>query len=126
MHNFKETIGKASRFKSPFLVNDDLVHIPTKVQLKEKKLAPKKKTSPRENLEDKGEPQGSDDEEKAIEIEIFKDPNQEVYVLPTFFKPGRHSYVVSYLSQEKKTESYFHRMIAPSRHEDIPPCIFMH
>ncbi len=81
------------------MVNDDLVHIPEQINVKQKKPSLQKKTSPRENKQENADGnEGSDDEEKAIEIELLKDPNQEVYVFPTFFRPGRHTYVVRYIN----------------------------
>jgi hypothetical protein len=107
------------------MANEDLVNVSPLVNVKQKNIpSPIKQTSPR-NQEDedfKSHDSLSDDEDKAIEVEIIKDFNQEVYVLPTFFHPGRHSYVVRYLNQQGKEEEYFHTLVAPPRHEDIPPC----
>jgi hypothetical protein len=51
MQNFRETIEKAVRYKETFMVNDEHVHVPSFVNVKQKKSTPQKKTSPKKEEE---------------------------------------------------------------------------
>jgi hypothetical protein len=55
-------------------------------------------------------------EERSIEFETNRDNDCEIFVVPAFIKPGRHSYFI----QTSPKDVYFHKLIAPVRDEDIP------
>jgi hypothetical protein len=55
-------------------------------------------------------------EERSIEFETSRDNDCEIFVVPAFIKPGRHSYFI----QTSPKDVYFHKLIAPVRDEDLP------